>query len=89
MGKAAYEKAKLEGTLIQQRLRKVSSIFDHAILCNEAADLIDWLSKERDSMIEQLQDSDDIHQGRYHHPDCNYWKWDWRYSWSSTDCNCE
>lgn len=23
-----------------------------------------------------------------HHPDCNYWKWDWRYSWSPTDCTC-
>jgi hypothetical protein len=26
---------------------------------------------------------------KYHHPDCNYWKWDWRYSWDVTDCNCE
>ena len=25
----------------------------------------------------------------YHHPDCNYWKWDWRYSWDDTDCNCD
>ncbi len=31
----------------------------------------------------------DIHIGRYHHPDCNYWQWDWRYSWAPTDCNCE
>jgi len=30
-----------------------------------------------------------IHCGRYHHPDCNYWKWDWRNSWDATDCNCD
>ena len=27
-------------------------------------------------------------QTRYHHPDCNWWKWDWLYSWDVTDCNC-
>ena len=26
---------------------------------------------------------------RYHHPDCNWWKWDWRYSWHKSDCNCK
>lgn len=26
---------------------------------------------------------------KFHHPDCNWWKWDWRYSWHKTDCNCE
>jgi DNA repair exonuclease SbcCD ATPase subunit len=26
---------------------------------------------------------------KYHHPDCNWWKWDWRYSWDVTDCNCD
>ena len=25
----------------------------------------------------------------YHHPDCNYWRWDWRYSWDDSDCNCD
>jgi len=25
----------------------------------------------------------------YHHPDCNYWKWDWRFSWHETDCTCD
>jgi hypothetical protein len=24
----------------------------------------------------------------HHHPDCNWWKWDWRYSWSELDCTC-
>jgi hypothetical protein len=24
-----------------------------------------------------------------HHPDCNYWSWDWRFSWAPTDCTCE
>jgi hypothetical protein len=24
----------------------------------------------------------------FHHPDCNYWKWDWRFSWHKSDCNC-
>lgn len=26
---------------------------------------------------------------KYHHPDCNYWKWDRRFSWDTTDCTCE
>ena len=26
---------------------------------------------------------------KYHHPDCNWWKWDWRYSWDKTDCICD
>jgi len=25
----------------------------------------------------------------FHHPDCNWWKWDWQYSWDVTDCNCD
>ena len=25
----------------------------------------------------------------FHHPDCNWWKWDWRYSWSEYDCTCD
>ncbi len=49
----------------------------------ESAQLIDRLTSQPDK-----QESG-IHRGRYHHPDCNYWKWDWRYSWDSTDCNCE
>ena len=33
---------------------------------------------------------EDLEAGpRYHHPDCNWWKWDWRYSWDVTDCNCD
>ncbi len=24
----------------------------------------------------------------YHHPDCNWWTWDWKYSWSPSDCTC-
>lgn len=38
--------------------------------------------------VEQLT-LPDIHRGKYHHPDCNYWKWDWEHSWDATDCNCE
>lgn len=24
-----------------------------------------------------------------HEPDCNYWQWDWRYSWHVSDCSCK
>jgi hypothetical protein len=26
---------------------------------------------------------------KYHHPDCNWWKWEQGYSWDVTDCNCD
>ena len=56
MGEAAYEQAKAEGSLMQQRLR---NLVEQGLLVEpeelfvlaEAADSIEWLSKERDSLI--------------------------------------
>ena len=56
MSEAAYEQAKAEGSLIQQRLR---NLVEQGLLIEpeelfvlaEAADSIDWHSKERDSLI--------------------------------------
>jgi len=40
--------------------------------------------KELEARVEELESVP-----KYHHPDCNWWKWDWRYSWDATDCNCD
>jgi len=40
--------------------------------------------------IESLQTRiAELERPGFHHPDCNWWKWDWRYSWDETDCTCE
>jgi len=36
-----------------------------------------------------IMDQTNVSDREQHHPDCNWWKWDWRYSWDVTDCNCE
>ena len=50
----------------------------------EAADCITKLEAEvtkLQAVVDRLE--------KYHHPDCNWWKWDWRFSWDKTDCNCD
>ena len=24
-----------------------------------------------------------------HDPECDYWRWDWKYSWHISDCTCD
>jgi len=48
-----------------------------------------YAARWRDNYFEALDKEPNIHRGQYHHPDCGYWRWDWRYSWDATDCNCE
>jgi len=60
MGKAAYENARKNGELVEQRLsaRANSPYHSHkrnADLDMEAAHLIRWLSKERDSLIDEVE----------------------------------
>jgi len=42
---------------------------------------------EWQEMIDRIEELEAL--PHYHHPDCNYWKWDWQYSWDVTDCNCD
>lgn len=68
MGEAAYNEAKAKGELIEQKLRRLSKgyagDFDDPptrldLVMNEAADIIEWLSKERDALIEQEKHADE------------------------------
>ncbi len=55
-------------------------------------EIIQWFLKEytppEDKPIGRLPPWAQVEAGK-HHPDCNYWTWDWQYSWAETDCNCE
>ena len=65
MGEAAQEDAKQRGELIQQRLRKLVNVgiavSGDAVykpefsLLSEAADLLDWYERERDSLITEVR----------------------------------
>lgn len=86
-----------------ERLRNgaVNEFADYGNLCDDAADELERLQKVEWSRL----DGDSYYEGhigdlerrieeleampKYHHPDCNWWKWDWRYSWDTTDCNCD
>jgi hypothetical protein len=64
MGEAAYNEAKVKGELLEQRLREdaresaecsLGRATPQDFLAWEAAQMIDWLSKERDSLIERVE----------------------------------
>ena len=42
------------------------------------ADLYEALTAERDAIM----------AAGNHSLSCNFWKWDWRFSWDQTDCTC-
>lgn len=53
----------------------------------ELEERVEEYYKLNEKLIAKVEDLEAIHP--YHHPDCNWWKWDWRYSWDVTDCNCD
>jgi hypothetical protein len=62
MGEAAYREAEKNGELMSQRLREearqgaeLGGHPEYELLVSEAADLIDWLNKERDRLIADLE----------------------------------
>lgn len=72
----------VESENIRDEFRETCGVCDREFIV-----YLDWsLSSEP---LPAKSSDPDIHRGRYHHPDCNYWKWDWRYSWAVSDCNCE
>lgn len=76
-----------ENATMQDEIERLTAEKDIAVEYGKVSDSEATLANARIAKLEG--ENENIHRGQYHHPDCNYWKWDWRYSWSPTDCNCD
>lgn len=66
MGEVAHDEAKARGEHVSQELRKLSDDLrngvsrpDAAGVLHGAADLVEWLEKERDRLIDATETSED------------------------------
>ena len=72
-------------------INHVSNCFEPAAYTDsqEIMQLIDYVLELGDALKAERAVVEELEaMPNFHHPDCNWWKWDFRYSWDKTDCNC-